>query len=128
RPPLGFFGDLQTVDGRVDLKIGGLLPLVAAARLLSLRSGNPSTATPDRLEGAVAAGLITEADASDLAGAHRILVRYVLEQQIIDLVEGKPPSTKVDATRLTRPQRRLLRDVLRRIGHLPEMIQDALAV
>lgn len=126
RAPIGFFGDIQTVDGRADLKIGGLLPLIGSARLLSLRGQIDAVSTPERLHQAAAAGLIADADAHDLAGAQRILVRAILNQQIADIAEGKAPGSKVDLTRLTRPHKRLLRDVLRRVGELPDMLQDAL--
>ncbi|MEQ8249808.1 MAG: putative nucleotidyltransferase substrate binding domain-containing protein [Oceanibaculum nanhaiense] len=127
RPPLGFFGGIQTIEGRVDLKIGGLLPVVSAARILALKGGVAATATADRLREAASLGLIAEADAADLAGAHRILVRLVLEQQIEDIAAGRKPGTRVELARLTKPQRHLLREVLRRIGQVPDMVQDALS-
>ena len=71
--------------------------------------------------------MIAEADAADLAGAHRILVRLVLEQQIEDIADGRKPGTRVELARLTKPQRHLLREVLRRIGQVPDMVQDALS-
>ena len=127
RPPLGFFGGIQTIEGRVDLKIGGLLPVVSAARILALKGGVAATATADRLREAASLGLIAEADAADLAGAHRILVRLVLEQQIEDIAAGRKPGTRVELARLTKTQRHLLREVLRRIGQVPDMVQDALS-
>ena len=44
-PAIGLFGRLRTSEGRVDLKLGGLLPLVGTARTLALRTG-PAPAPP----------------------------------------------------------------------------------
>ena len=39
------FGRFREEDGRVDLKRGGLLPIVSGGRVLALRLGVPATAT-----------------------------------------------------------------------------------
>src|SRR3546814_11059395 len=36
-PAIGLFGRLREKEGRVDLKLGGLLPLVSAARVMARR-------------------------------------------------------------------------------------------
>ncbi|MEH0072307.1 putative nucleotidyltransferase substrate binding domain-containing protein [Pannonibacter sp. Pt2-lr] len=45
-PPLGLFGRIRKDDqGRVDLKSGGLLPIVAGARAIALRHGVTALST-----------------------------------------------------------------------------------
>ena len=47
-PAVGLFGRLRANYGRVDLKIGGLLPLVGVARTPALRVGSRARSTPER--------------------------------------------------------------------------------
>ncbi len=66
--PRGFLGGtLKTKDGRLDLKIGGLFPLVAGARAMALRHGIEATGTAMRLTALAELGTIARAD---LLGIH----------------------------------------------------------
>ena len=111
-PPIGMFGRLRTVDGRVDLKIGGLLPLVGVARTLALRIGSRARSTPERIQDASAAGRVSPSDAARLVRIHRTLLTLTLEQQLEDLAAGVPPSGRIAVQRLSRSdQRALVRDL-----------------
>ena len=110
--PVGLFGRLRTHDGRVDLKLGGLLPLVGIARTLALRVGSPARSTPERLQDAGAAGRVSPADGAALVRIHGSLLTLILRQQLDDLSAGVPPSGRVAAGRLARSeQRSLVRDL-----------------
>ena len=54
--PLGWFDRIRLQDGRVDLKLAGLMPIFAAARIAALRHAISAHSTPERLR-AVAAHL-----------------------------------------------------------------------
>lgn len=126
-PAIGFFGGLKTdAQQRIDLKLGGLLPLVSAARLLALRQGSMETGTAARLRAAATAGLMNESDLASLLQAHILLLRLVLRQQIADLAAGRTPGSRVDITTLTRPDRDALRTALKSLELLPDMVQTAL--
>ena len=92
-PALGYFGRFRRGDdGRVDLKAGGLLPVVTGARVMALRRGVASRATPERLRAAVeVAGGAGEADARHLDDAHGVILKAILEQQILDIARGAKP-------------------------------------
>ena len=111
-PAVGLFGRLRTKEGRVDLKMGGLLPLVGVARTLALRVGSQARSTPERIQDASAAGRTSSSDADALVRIHRSLLTLVLEQQLVDLAAGVPPSSRIEARRLSRSaQRALVRDL-----------------
>lgn len=126
-PAVGFFGGLKTdAQHRIDLKLGGLLPLVSAARLMALRHGIAHTGTAARLQAVCAAGMVSERDLDILLKAHALLLRLVLSQQIADIAGGRQPGNRVDADSLTRPDRDALRDALKSLELLPDMVQTAL--
>ena len=111
-PPVGLFGRLRARDGRVDLKLGGLLPLVGIARTLALRIGSRARSTPERIQDAAAAGHVSATDAATLVRIHRSLLSLILEQQLEDLASGVSPGSRVAVARLSRDDRRsLVRDL-----------------
>ena len=126
-PPIGMFRRLRTVDGRVDLKIGGLLPLVGVARTLALRIGSRARSTPERIQDASAAGRVSPSDAATLVRIHRTLLTLTLEQQLEDLAAGVPPSGRIAVQSLSRSdQRALVRD-LRVLDDTLEVLRSFIA-
>ncbi|MBX3454210.1 DUF294 nucleotidyltransferase-like domain-containing protein [Ferrovibrio sp.] len=125
-PAIGLFGRLVEKDGRVDLKLGGLLPLVSAARLLALKLALPATATRQRLMLAAARGLIGEEDLTRLLDAHELILGRVLRQQIEDIAKGEPPSSRVDVHGLSRREVTRLKRALGQLALLPDIIQGAI--
>lgn len=124
QPPISMFGGLQTDNGRVDLKRGGLLPIVSAARVLAIRHHIPVHTTPGRLDGVRRLGIGSSGDLEHLINVHRSVVDQILRQQVVDIGAGIPPSNKVDVGRLSRLQRTELRNRLKSISHLTEMVRD----
>jgi signal-transduction protein with cAMP-binding, CBS, and nucleotidyltransferase domain len=124
--PLGLFGNFKTEQGRVDLKKGGLLPLVSAARVMALRDGSAALDTGGRLAAAVAAGHLSHDDEVQLRDAHELLLRVVLEQQIADIKAGVALSARVLVARLDGLTRRRLKEALRLIAHIDWTVRDSL--
>ena len=120
-PPVGPFGRLRASDGRVDLKMGGLLPLVGIARTLALRVGSRARSTPERIQDASAAGRVSSSDADTLVRIHRSLLTLILEQQLEDLSRGVSPSARIEVRRLSRSDQRALGRDLR-------VLEDTLGV
>lgn len=119
--PLGLFGGFRTEDGRVDLKLGALWPVVAGARVLALRHGVAATGTLARL--AVAG----EGDGAALGDLFTLAARLTLDQQIADAATGAAPGPRVDVTRLDRPTRRRLREALKAVALVPEVVRAGLS-
>ncbi len=121
RAPLTMFGGIRTENGRVDLKKGGLLPLVTGARVMSIRHGVPAHGTRERLEGVHAEGVGSPGDISRIIDAHEVILRAVLDQQIEDGRRGVALSTGVDLGRLDKRQRADLKDALGAVETMQEL-------
>lgn len=126
-PLLGHFGRLRTDNGRVDFKRCGLLPIVSIARALALRVGSTERSTPGRLRDAMAAGLVSPADAALLDELHAQLMTVVLGQQLVDLESGVRPSSRVELKNLQRAEARSLARQLRRLEYILQELGGAFA-
>ncbi len=125
--PRGFLGGLKTKDGRLDLKIGGLFPLVAGARAMALRHGIEATGTAVRLAALAELGVIAKADMLAFAEAHEVFLDLMIRQQIRDLEAGVAAGPSIDVTRLSPRQKRNLRRCLGDVSRLPGLVLDVTA-
>ena len=125
--PIGLFGRLRAHDGRVDLKLGGLLPLVGIARTLALRIGSRARSTPERIQDAGAAGRVSPPDAATLVRVHRSLLTLILRQQLDDLAAGVSPSGRIAVARLARSERRSLARDLRTLDDTLKLLRSSIA-
>lgn len=89
--PLGAFGRLP--HGPVDLKRGGLAPIVLLARLYALRAGTNALGTVDRLT--AAAALVGEELAGRLVRAFSLLSDLRLAHQLQQAEAGQPLSDRI---------------------------------
>jgi CBS domain-containing protein len=125
--PLGWFGRLRSHEGRVDLKLGGLMPLFSTARVLALQNGLSERPTPARFDAARDRGALTPELTSTLIGAHRILLEAILAQQLRDIRRGVPLSNRVAPGELQTEQRDRLRWALRQVPDVANALGDPLA-
>lgn len=125
--PLGWFGRLRSREGRVDLKIGGLMALFSTARVLALQNGLSEKSTPARFEAARDRGALTPEVTSTLIGAHRILLDAILAQQLRDIRHGVPLSNRVTPGELQGEERDRLRWALRQVPDVANALGDPLA-
>ena len=124
QPPIGFFGGFKTESGRVDLKKGGLFPIVQSARVLAIRHNIVHRATRDRLEGVRALGIGGEADLADMLETHALLIDLILRQQVADLQAGHPLGNSVQVKRLDPRKAERLRHALSRLSHADALVRD----
>jgi len=85
--PLGIFGVLLTDHGRVDVKKGGIFPLVHGVRAFALQHGIAATNTLDRLAALAAAGRLDKGLAIDLREAFEFLVGLRVKAKLLDAVQ-----------------------------------------
>jgi CBS domain-containing protein len=123
---LGAFGRWRSKQGRVDLKRGGIWPIIAFARALALRCGIAATGTPERLDAAVADGHLRQEDGERLATTFELVLGEILEQQLVDLAAGRAAGNSIELERLSRDRRARLKDALGNLDTLPVLLQDAL--
>ena len=82
-PPLGFFNRLRGDQGKVDLKRGGIAPVVALARVAALAAGSRERSTLERLRIAADSGVfLSREDATALSEIFPFLFNLRLEQQV----------------------------------------------
>ena len=128
RPPTGFLRDFVVEDsgehrGQLDIKQGGLLPIIDIARYASFASGARALSTPDRLRVASTAGTLDGKAAQTLAEAFDLFWRLRLAHQVEQLRHGVEPDDYLDPETLNPLTRRYLRDAF----HAVRTVQRTLA-
>jgi CBS domain-containing protein len=111
RPALTLFRQLKEEEGGIDVKRGGLMPIVGLARAYGLAAGTAATRTVSRLEAAATAGLIGPEDAETLSEAYRFLLQLRLREQLRSIRSGETPGHRVPLARLSGPDRHHLKEV-----------------
>jgi CBS domain-containing protein len=110
QPPLRF----GRIHGRqVDLKRGGIAPIVLLARLYALAGGSLARHTLDRLGAATATGQLSRRGAAQLSEAYRVFIDLRLQSQLRAVETGRPPSNVVSVDELTTSDHNRLREAFR---------------
>jgi CBS domain-containing protein len=114
---LGRRGRVETDrDGRIDLKIGGALPIANLARFHALSSGITISGTVDRLVAAQETGSLDAETATALREAFETVSRIRLEHHAACLAHGRPADNRVDPQALPPLRRAGLREALRAVA------------
>lgn len=123
RPPLGLFHRIREQPAGVDLKKGGIIPIVALARLYALALGIRARGTVDRLTRAAGEpdGVSIEG-ADTLREAFRFLLHLRLAHQLRSHREGRPIDNSVRLEELTALERRHLKDTFVEIAELQQSV------
>ncbi|BBB28665.1 DUF294 nucleotidyltransferase-like domain-containing protein [Neptunomonas japonica] len=111
--PLTFFGNLKD-RGQLDVKKGGIFPIVHGVRTMALEHKILVTNTFKRLEALVEVGAMTDKHSKDLAEALGLFIQLRLRQQIKRAEEEEAgvdltPNT-LDLQSMNKMERDLLRD------------------
>ena len=131
RPPTGFFRGLVVEHsgehrGRLDLKHGGLIPVIDLARWAGLAAGVASASTPERLRAAAAAGTLTAADAHTLGDAFELISELRLDHQVEQLRAGEPLDDFVDPAALSPLTRSHLKEAFRAVASIQKHVASEL--
>ncbi|MEO9382697.1 putative nucleotidyltransferase substrate binding domain-containing protein [Chromobacterium phragmitis] len=114
--PLGPFSRLRTRvrDGRelLDLKKGGIFPLVHGLRALALENGIAAAASAERARQLALAGKLDARLADDIQEALGFLSQLRLERGLSRLDAGQPPDNLIEPESLSTLERDLLKDAL----------------
>jgi CBS domain-containing protein len=121
KPPLGFRGSLVVEragqeSGKLDIKRGGIIPIVNLARFHALANGITISATDDRLVAAQKAGALDAEVATSLREALAIVSRIRLQHHAARLEAGEPPDNLIDPDQLPPIARRELREAFRAVA------------
>ncbi|MEQ1521270.1 MAG: DUF294 nucleotidyltransferase-like domain-containing protein, partial [Aestuariivirga sp.] len=124
-PPLNWFGRFRLdEDGRMDLKMHGIMPIFSAARVLALRHALLDHSTAARLEGLRGKPGVSGENLDALLEAHQIILRAILQQQLADIEQGIPPSNSVDPKGLNAPEKAHLMWALKQVPLVRDLLGD----
>lgn len=127
-PPLGFFKDfVLEKTGRyaqtINLKRRGTAPLVDVIRVHALASASQAQNSFERLDDIVAAGFLTAGMAADLRDAFEFISIIRIRHQAAAVEAGLPPDNNIDPERLTRLDRRSLKDAFTVLSNAQKFVK-----
>jgi CBS domain-containing protein len=121
RPPTGFLREFVVERsgehvGTLDIKHGGVVPIVSLARIFALSAGSSTKSTIDRLRAGAALGSVSDETAEELQTAFATVSRIRLEHQAAQLERGEAPDNHVAPHELPPITRRELKEAFRAIA------------
>jgi CBS domain-containing protein len=121
KPPTGFIRDIVvSASGRrdqaLDIKHGGLIPIINLARYAALRGGIQANHTLDRLRAAADQGILRREVTRILEEAFELFSALRLEHQVAQIEEGREPDDMLDPQEIDPLTRRYLRDAFREVA------------
>lgn len=130
RPALGFatpltlFGSLKKSRHGIDIKKGGIFPIVHGVRVMALQSRIEATSTMERLDALVAAERLDARFAEDLGEALSLFTELRLNQQLAKAnTDGEPlPTNLLQVQELSSLERDLLRESLHIVKELKQRL------
>jgi CBS domain-containing protein len=133
RPPTGFLRSLVVEHsgehrGRLDLKHGGMIPIVDLARWAGMAAGMAGASTIERLRAAGEAGTLPASDAHTLQDAFELFCALRLEHQVRQLRVGEEPDDFVDPRKLSNLTRTHLRGAFRAVASIQKRMAAELNV
>ena len=131
RPPTGFLRDFVVERGggqvgTLDIKRGGVVPIVDIARLHALAAGSTAVGTLDRLRASGARGSLGETRATELSEAFATVTRVRFEHQAAQVERGHPPDNRIDPGDLPPAARRELKESFRIIAKAQKALEPRL--
>jgi len=129
KPPTGFVKDFVVEPsgehkGQLDLKRGGIGPIVAIGRWIALRLRAPISTTPERLRLGAQEGLLSSDEAAQLERAHHEIYGLVFSNEIELLRAGAPVSTFLDPKGIDSLGRRHLRQSFKAITRVQDRLES----
>ncbi len=133
RPPTGFFRGLVVEHsgehrGQLDLKHGGVIPIVDLARWAGMAAGATSASTTERLRVAGVAGTLSPRDAHTLQDAFELVGGLRLAHQVQQLRAGSEPDDYVDPATLSPLTRSHLKEAFRAVASIQKRVAAELNV
>ncbi len=121
RPPTGFLRDFVVEHsgerrGQLDLKHGGMIPIVDLARWAGMAAGVASASTLERLRAAEAAETMESGEARTLMEAFGFIFSLRLDHQVEQLRCGQAPDDFIDPKTLNPLARSYLREAFRAVA------------
>jgi CBS domain-containing protein len=132
RPPTGFFRDFVVEHsgerkGLLDIKHGGLTPIVDLARWAGMTAGVATASTRERLRAAEAGGVLDGPAVRTLCEAFDFIFALRLDHQARQLRAGRAPDDYIDPKTLNPLTRSHLRSAFRAVASVQTGLANELA-
>ncbi|SDL98873.1 CBS domain-containing protein [Franzmannia pantelleriensis] len=121
--PLTLFGSLKKPQHGIDIKKGGIFPIVHGVRTLALERGVRATSTLDRLDALAEDGRLEASFAEDLGEALALFTELRLRQQLERDGEGED-ANRVVVQQLSSLERDLLREALHMVKDFKQRLSQ----
>jgi len=133
QPPTGFFREFVLEQGgerkgTLDIKRGGLLPVVDLARWAAMRAGVTAASTAERLDAAEQAGSLPAADVATLRIAFDLFTQLRMQHQVDALRRGARPDDSIDPRRLDPLTRRYLKESFRAVERVQRGVANEMGL
>jgi CBS domain-containing protein len=133
RPPTGFLREFVVEHsgerrGQLDIKHGGLIPIVDLARWAGMAAGVANASTLERLRAAEAAGTMESPEARTLMEAFDFIFSLRLDHQVEQLRRGQPPDDFIDPKTLNPLARSYLREAFRAVASVQANLSAELSL
>ncbi len=133
RPPTGFLRDFVVEHsgerrGQLDIKHGGMIPIVDLARWAGMAAGIASASTLERLRAAEAAGTMESPEARTLMEAFGFIFSLRLDHQVEQLRHGQAPDDFIDPKTLNPLARSYLREAFRAVASVQANLSAELSL
>ncbi len=112
--------------GMLDLKHGGLVPILDLARWGAMSAGVTTATTPERLRAAAEAGTLAPADTHTLQDAFELINNLRLEHQVAQIRAGHLPDDHIDPDELSALMRVQLRQAFRAVATIQKRVATEL--
>jgi CBS domain-containing protein len=123
--PLGWFAQF-IVDNRhqggLDIKKGGIFPIVHGVRSLALEQRLTSTNTIERIQILQEIGRFDQEFTEELTEAFAFMLSLRLEAELQQMQRNEPPNNYIQPHQLSKPERDLLRDSLKIVNRFKDFI------
>jgi len=124
--PLGMLGgfvlDKKEHSGELDIKKGGIFPIVNSVRVLAFEKNINAVNTFERIKELNNAGFIDRATAEELIEAYNFLLEIRLKERLYKIKTGHAPNNYISPARLSKLERDLLKDVLKTVDKLKKLL------
>ena len=129
KPPLGFFRHLVLSRSgerahTLDLKLGGLVPIVDLAHIYALASGNPARNTYDRLRGVAGTPALSSDGAANLEDALALIGTVRARHQANQIRAGLEPDNFVPPEELSARERSHLKDAFAAVRTMQHVLAE----
>jgi CBS domain-containing protein len=133
RPPIGILRSFAVEhggerSGLLDLKRGGVRPIVNLARWAALAAGVRAASTAERLRAAAAVGTLTADDASTLLEAFDVVREVRASHQIAQLEAGEAPDDFIAPDWLSPIARAHLKEAFREVAAVQRGLSNELRI